>query len=89
MYKKPPGILNCSAERFVHDTLFVLGRYDLAFPYIAHAVLGNLMESYWATPQALFKSMSKTRARAHAKMASKAKATSSQGGKIVATPGGA
>lgn len=51
MYKKPPGVLNCSAERFVQDTLPLLGRYDIAFPYLAHAVLGKLMKAYWATPQ--------------------------------------
>ncbi len=51
MYKKPPGVLNCSAERFVQDTLPLLGRYDIAYPYVAHAILGNLMRTYWATPQ--------------------------------------
>ncbi len=67
MYNKPPGILNCSAHRFVQDTLAVLGRYDIAYPYVVHAVLGKLMQTYWATPASLFKSMNKTRLRHLAK----------------------
>jgi hypothetical protein len=67
MYNKPPGLLNCSSHRFVQDTLSVLGRYDSVYPYIAHAILGTLMDKYWATPAALFKSMNKTRMRALAK----------------------
>ena len=82
MYKKPPGVLNCSAERFVQDTLPLLGRYDIAYPYLAHAVLGTLMHYYWATPQALFKSMSKTRNRALARKAQKGAAAGGAGGAL-------
>lgn len=72
MYKKEPSILNCSAERMVNDSLVVLGHYDISYPYLFHAILGNLMKLYWKTPQALMRSMKKTRARAAAKKAKEA-----------------
>lgn len=81
MYNKPPGLLNCSAHRLVQDTLAVLGRYDIVYPYIFHAVLGTLMDKYWATPQALFKSMNKTRMRALGK-----KQKQQQSKEILASP---
>jgi 17beta-estradiol 17-dehydrogenase / very-long-chain 3-oxoacyl-CoA reductase len=71
MYKKKPGILNCSAERMVNDSLVVLGHYDICYPYVFHAILGNMMKLYWKTPQALMRSMKKTRARAASKKDSK------------------
>lgn len=87
MYNKPPGLLNCSAARLVQDTLAVLGRYDMAYPYIAHAFLGTLMDKYWATPAALFKSMNKTRTRSMVKkQMKKQEAPPSRGGGVAFRP---
>jgi 17beta-estradiol 17-dehydrogenase / very-long-chain 3-oxoacyl-CoA reductase len=64
MYKKEPGFMVASARRVVRDTLALVGRYDIAAPYFWHALQGWLFDSYWATPQALMKSLKRNRDRA-------------------------